>query len=481
MAASRAPAASVSSSSARERAASSCSSFALQLAASLELGRPALLGATRAARRGARDRASRSPPGSGRSPRPSFAARSAAVACSASGRRRLRTSSSRSRARSTWIATRASFSSARWRRSLKRPSPAASSTSERRSDGFAPSTDSTLPCEITERRPPPRPTSESSSTRSIRRTAARFTRYWPSPPRCSRRASETSANGRSGQAPSSLSKISSTSQKSTGLRPSEPAKSTSSGFSARSSCGLSDPVAQRIESEMFDFPEPFGPTTTATPGSRRTSTGSTNDLKPRSLIVFRCTRRRSLPVEPDGQRGLGTGPAAPARRAARAPRAPPPARRPSSSCPARHRPGRRRPAAAAVNVRSCGGPSDVEQRVADRAAAPGELLLELGLVVDLVRERVLDPALERVDDRRRDRLEAVLEVERGERGLEHRREHVPVLGEPRRLVGSPAPGWLASSRSPRPSSGETTAQLARETTCERSLAICPSSKSGKRS
>src|SRR5205823_12520143 len=70
----------------------------------------------------------------------------------------------------------------------------------------------------------------------------------------------------------------------------EPAKRTSSGFSARSSPGLIEPVAHRIESETFDFPEPFGPTTTATPGSRWISTGSTNDLKPRSLIALRCTR-----------------------------------------------------------------------------------------------------------------------------------------------------------------------------------------------
>ena len=34
----------------------------------------------------------------------------------------------------------------------------------------------------------------------------------------------------------------------------DPAKSTSSGFSARSSPGLIDPVAQRIESETFDLP-----------------------------------------------------------------------------------------------------------------------------------------------------------------------------------------------------------------------------------
>ena len=50
-----------------------------------------------------------------------------------------------------------------------------------------------------------------------------------------------------------------------------------------------EPAAQTIASETFDFPEPFGPTTTATPGSRRISTGSGNDLKPRSLMARRFT------------------------------------------------------------------------------------------------------------------------------------------------------------------------------------------------
>src|SRR5262249_54811720 len=94
----------------------------------------------------------------------------------------------------------------------------------------------------------------------------------------------------SGQAPSALSKTRSTSHVSLARRPAEPANRTSSGFSARSSPGLIEPVAQRIESETFDFPDPFGPTTTATPGSSLISTGSTNDLNPRSLIAFRCTR-----------------------------------------------------------------------------------------------------------------------------------------------------------------------------------------------
>ena len=78
-----------------------------------------------------------------------------------------------------------------------------------------------------------------------------------------------------------------------------PAKRTSSGFSARSSLGASEPAAQISASAMFDLPEPFGPTTTATPGSRRTSTGSGNDLKPRSLIARRCTPGGRLAGGPD--------------------------------------------------------------------------------------------------------------------------------------------------------------------------------------
>ena len=64
-----------------------------------------------------------------------------------------------------------------------------------------------------------------------------------------------------------LSNRSSTSQCSACFRVAEPAKRTSSGFSARSSCGASEPEAQTIASATFDFPDPFGPTTTATPGS----------------------------------------------------------------------------------------------------------------------------------------------------------------------------------------------------------------------
>ena len=55
-------------------------------------------------------------------------------------------------------------------------------------------------------------------------------------------------------------------------------------------------------------------------------------------------------------------------------------------------------------------------------------------MVDVVRARVLDALGERVDDRLLDRLEAVLEEERGERRLEQRGEHVAVPREPLQLL-----------------------------------------------
>ena len=136
------------------------------------------------------------------------------------------------------------------------------------------------------------PTSESSSTRSMRRTAARLTRYSPSPPRCSRRDTDTSLNGRSGQAPSALSKSSSTSQRSIGC--------------AAARAGEEDVVrllgaelarahrAGRPQDRVGDvrLPRAVRADDEATPGSRRISTGSTNDLKPRRESPSGARRRR---------------------------------------------------------------------------------------------------------------------------------------------------------------------------------------------
>jgi hypothetical protein len=78
---------------------------------------------------------------------------------------------------------------------------------------------------------------------------------------------------------------------------------------------------------------------------------------------------------------------------------------------------------------------DLDDRVRHREPPARELLLKLRLVVDVGRERVLDPVSERGEDRRPDALEAVLQVDRPERGLDQRREDVPIRREPLELVG----------------------------------------------
>jgi hypothetical protein len=57
-------------------------------------------------------------------------------------------------------------------------------------------------------------------------------------------------------------------------------------------------------------------------------------------------------------------------------------------------------------------------------------------VVDPVAQGVLDQRCKRLDDRRLDRLESVLEVHRRERGLEQRREDVAIVDEARELAAA---------------------------------------------
>src|SRR5581483_7534497 len=80
------------------------------------------------------------------------------------------------------------------------------------------------------------------------------------------------------------------------------------------------------------------------------------------------------------------------------------------------------------------GSLDLEHRVRDLALPARELLLELRLVVDVLRRRVVDLLRERGDDRRRDVLEAPLEVDRGQRRLEQRSQDVAVADEAVELV-----------------------------------------------
>src|ERR1700690_4407164 len=81
-------------------------------------------------------------------------------------------------------------------------------------------------------------------------------------------------------------------------------------------------------------------------------------------------------------------------------------------------------------------PYRLQHRVDDLLADPGQLLLELRLVVDRVRGGVLHLTAERSDDRFLDRLEPLLEEDRSGRRLEQPRDYVAVLreaGQPLRL------------------------------------------------
>ncbi len=98
------------------------------------------------------------------------------------------------------------------------------------------------------------------------RTGERFSRYSLWPERDSRRVTTTSWYA-IGRVPSELSNTRDTSATFTGRRPVEPWKMTSSIFPPRSRRGDCSPSTQRTASEMFDLPQPFGPTMAVTPGS----------------------------------------------------------------------------------------------------------------------------------------------------------------------------------------------------------------------
>src|SRR5687768_9238987 len=83
-----------------------------------------------------------------------------------------------------------------------------------------------------------------------------------------------------------LSKISSTVAWDTGLRAEEPEKMTSVSESPRRCLAEISPMTQRTASMMLDLPQPFGPTTPIRLEGKLTAVGSTNDLKPASLILL---------------------------------------------------------------------------------------------------------------------------------------------------------------------------------------------------
>ena len=81
--------------------------------------------------------------------------------------------------------------------------------------------------------------------------------------------------------------MSETSAKPTGPRFAVPPKMTSSIFAPRSDREDCSPSTQRIASEIFDFPEPFGPTIAVMPPRNLISVRSGNDLKPCKIRLLR--------------------------------------------------------------------------------------------------------------------------------------------------------------------------------------------------
>ena len=71
-----------------------------------------------------------------------------------------------------------------------------------------------------------------------------------------------------------------------GLRDVEPLKITSVSASPRSCRAELSPMTQRTASMMFDLPQPLGPTIAQRFPGKLTVVGSTNDLKPASLICL---------------------------------------------------------------------------------------------------------------------------------------------------------------------------------------------------
>ena len=87
-----------------------------------------------------------------------------------------------------------------------------------------------------------------------------------------------------------LSIVSDTSARPRAGRSGVPAKMTSSILPPRSVRGPCAPSTQATASTRLDLPEPFGPTTTMTPGSNSSTVLSANDLNPRRVSAFRNTR-----------------------------------------------------------------------------------------------------------------------------------------------------------------------------------------------
>ena len=239
--------------------------------------------------------------------------------------------------------------------------------------------------------------------------------------------------------------------------------------------GLCSPSAHTTASARLLLPLPLGPMMTPTPGSKTSSVCLGNDLKPLRRSALRYTlsrprraRRRSLERRRPAAASLGrlagrgraASPRSRARRAVRRARA-------CSSCSAS--------AAASCSARfllvpkPCPSTSpsthglDLELAVVRRAAVAQDpvddrlgrarqVLLQLGLVVDVAALGEADVLVEDLDDRRTHRLVAEGHVDRADERLGEVGEHV-LVGLQLRQRRRPRRRGPACSRSilPRPS------------------------------
>src|SRR5436190_1849931 len=80
----------------------------------------------------------------------------------------------------------------------------------------------------------------------------------------------------------------------------------------RTLSGLCSPSAHSTASVMFDFPQPFGPTMTLTPGENTSRVRSGKDLKPLIVIELRCIEFGEEPLGSEtGWCGFSDSPARP--------------------------------------------------------------------------------------------------------------------------------------------------------------------------
>ena len=185
----------------------------------------------------------------------------------------------------------------------------------RRSSGVACRIRSSCPCPTITCISRPSPESESSSWMSSSRHERPLIAYSEPPERKSVREIVTSEYS-IGSAPSALSMVSETCARPRAARPEVPAKMTSSIFPPRSDLAPCSPITQARASTTLDLPDPLGPTTAVTPGSKSKVVAEAKDLKPRTVSVFKCTPGVSCVELVDAQAG-GRGRRAHAERALR--------------------------------------------------------------------------------------------------------------------------------------------------------------------